>query len=129
MRVNSLSFQLRNDKSSKLQTYFIILPSYTLLNLKEGGGSIYISFNKNADLGAGDNSQQWSKPQKLLEKAGNTIWYPSLQPINTPEDKANKYTSLRLGKKARLFFKQMDGKSSHYLSYYLLEFDKPGNPE
>lgn len=88
------------------------------------GGSIYISFNKNADLAAGDHSQQWSKPQLALNKPGYTVWYPSLQPINTPSDKSNKYTSLRLGQKARLFFKEMDGKSSKYLSYYLVEFSK-----
>jgi hypothetical protein len=90
------------------------------------GGSIYISFNKNADLSAGNHSQEWSKPQLVLNKPAHTIWYPSLQPINTPSDKSNKYTSLRLGQKARLFFKEMDGKSSNYLSYYLIEFSKPG---
>lgn len=89
------------------------------------GGSIYISFNKNADLGAGDNSQQWTRPQLLLNKVGHTVWYPSLQPINTAHDKENKFTSLRLGKMARLFFKEMDGKTAKYLSYYLIEFKKP----
>src|SRR6218665_34007 len=88
------------------------------------GGSIYISFNKNADLGTGDNSQQWTRPQLLLNKAGHTVWYPSLQPINTKFDKENKFTSLRLGQKARLFFKEMDEKNASYLSYYFLKFKK-----
>jgi hypothetical protein len=30
------------------------------------GSSIYISFNKNRDLGTADNSQQWTKPKLLL---------------------------------------------------------------
>ena len=89
------------------------------------GGSIYISFNRHADLGEGDHSQQWTKPQLLLNKTGHTVWYPSLQPVNTDSDKQKKYTSLRLGEQARLFFKEMDGKSSHYLSYYLVHFKKP----
>ncbi|MEO7961233.1 MAG: hypothetical protein ABIR19_06795, partial [Ginsengibacter sp.] len=45
------------------------------------GSSIYISFNLNADLGGGKNSQEWSTPKLLLNKPDHTIWYPSLQPF------------------------------------------------
>jgi hypothetical protein len=86
------------------------------------GDELYISFNPHKELGEGNNSQAWTKPQKLLEKPGHVLWYPSLQPLNTPEDIANKYTSLRLGKQARLFFKYSDlGK---YMSEYIVEFEK-----
>lgn len=86
------------------------------------GDELYISFNPHKELGEGKNSQAWTKPQKLLEKPGHVLWYPSLQPLNTPEDIANKYTSLRLGKQARLFFKYSDlGK---YMSEYIVEFEK-----
>lgn len=89
------------------------------------GNSIYVSYNKNADLGAGTNSQAWSAPVLLLEKAGHKLWYPSLQPLNTPEDRAQKNTSLRLGQKARLFLKDAAGDQNHYLSEYLVEFKRP----
>ena len=86
------------------------------------GGSVYISFNQHADLGAGNNAQDWSTPQLLFDKPGHTIWYPSLQPLNTPEDIAAKNTCLRLGKKARLFFKYSDlGK---YCSEHIIEFER-----
>lgn len=88
------------------------------------GSKIFISFNPNEDLGKGDNAQQWSKPQLLLDKPGHTIWYPSLQPMNTPDDIKNKYTCLRLGQEARLFFKDMFGDSSVYISEYRLRFEK-----
>jgi hypothetical protein len=85
---------------------------------------IYISFNKNKELEKGNNSQQWTKPQLLLSKPGHILWYPSLQPLNTEEDVNKKYTSLCLGKKARLFFKdQLDG-TAEYLSEYIIEFNK-----
>ncbi|MBZ5856003.1 DUF4185 domain-containing protein [Flavihumibacter profundi] len=86
------------------------------------GSSIYISFNPNADLGQGDNSQQWSRPELLLDKPGHILWYPSLQPVNSAVDKAKKYTSLNLGKTARLFFKDQFGGQSPYVSEYLVEF-------
>jgi hypothetical protein len=89
------------------------------------GSSIYISFNKNADLGEGNNSQAWSKPKLLLDKPGHTIWYPSLQPLDTPEDIARKYTSVNLGQKARLFFKDQFDNKSPYLSEYIVDFTKP----
>lgn len=85
------------------------------------GGSIYISFNMHKDLSGGDNSQQWTKPQLVLDKPGHIVWYPSLQPLNTSEDRAAKNTSLQLGNKARLFFKD----NGRYLSEYLIEFQKP----
>lgn len=86
------------------------------------GDKLYISFNPQKDLGKDDHSQQWSTPQLLLQKPGHVLWYPSLQPLNTPEDIAAKRTSMRLGKKARLFFKYSDlGK---YMSEYIIEFKK-----
>lgn len=88
------------------------------------GSSLYISFNKNADLGEGDNSQQWSAPQLLINKPGHTLWYPSLQPFSTASDKANKYTSVQLGQKARLFFKDNEPTRSRFISEYLIEFNK-----
>ena len=88
------------------------------------GDKIYISFNKNKDLGAGDNAQQWSKPQLVLQKPGHILWYPSLQPMNTEDDIKAKRTCLRLGKKARLFVKDMEGDNHQYISEYIVEFDK-----
>ena len=86
------------------------------------GDELYISFNKNKDLGKGDNAQKWSKPQLLVRRGGHILWYPSLQPLNTPEDVANKRTCLKLGKKARLFFKYSD--QGAYRSEYQIEFEK-----
>lgn len=88
------------------------------------GSSVYISFNKNKDLGEADNSQQWTTPQLLLDKPGYFLWYPSLQPMNTPEDISNKYTCLRLGKRARFFVKNIKPEKSEYLSEYIIEFSK-----
>ncbi|MCW3119330.1 MAG: hypothetical protein JWM28_3412 [Chitinophagaceae bacterium] len=105
------------------------LKSWVMLMAKsEGpswkGGSIYISFNKNADLGRAKNSQDWTTPQLLLSRPGHTIWYPSLQPMNSAEDIANKNTCLKLGKEARLFFKDMHGDSSEYVSEFIIRFNK-----
>lgn len=86
------------------------------------GGSLYISFNKNADLGAGKNAQQWSKPQLLVDRPGHILWYPSLQPFNTSDAVANKNTCLKLGRQARLFFKDMQGDKNEYSSEYIVEF-------
>lgn len=86
------------------------------------GTSIYISFNPNKDLGAGDNAMQWSKPQLLLTKPGRVLWYPSLQPMNTPEDIENKNTCLKLGKRARLFVK--DSEANEYSSEFTIEFER-----
>lgn len=88
------------------------------------GDKIYISFNKNKDLGEGDNAQQWSKPQLVLQKPGHILWYPSLQPMNTEEDIKAKRTCLRLGKKARLFVKDMEGDNHQYISEYIIDFEK-----
>ena len=88
------------------------------------GSSIYISYNFNKDLGEGDNSQKWTKPQQILDKPGHILWYPSLQPMNTKEDIENKHTCVKLGKRARLFFKDMEGPKSEYLSEYIIEFEK-----
>ncbi len=90
------------------------------------GSSIYISFNGNRDLGTGDNAIQWSKPQLLLTKPGRVLWYPALQPMNTPEDVANKNTCLKLGKKARLFVK--DSEANEYSSEYVIEFFRGSQP-
>ena len=86
------------------------------------GDKLYISFNPHRELGEGNNSQAWSTPQVLVQKPGHVIWYPSLQPLNTPEDIAAKNTSLKLGKRARLFFKYSD--LGRYFSEYIVEFDK-----
>ncbi len=88
------------------------------------GGKIFISFNPHADLGEGRNAQDWTPPQLLLDRPGHTIWYPSLQPLNTPDDIANRRTCLRLGQEARLFFKEMDGKTSEYASEFRVRFEK-----
>lgn len=88
------------------------------------GGNIYISFNKNKDLGSSNNIEAWTKPQLLVSKPGHIIWYPSLQPMNTKEDVAEKNTCLRLGKEARLFYKDMHGDTSEYISEYTIRFNK-----
>jgi len=88
------------------------------------GSSIYISFNKNQDLGTGDNAQQWTKPKLLLDKPGYFLWYPSLQPLNTPDEVSNKSTCLRLGKQARLFVKNIRPEKSEYMSEYVIVFEK-----
>jgi hypothetical protein len=86
------------------------------------GDKLYISFNPHRDLGEGNNSQAWSTPQILVQKPGHVLWYPSLQPLDTPEDIAAKNTSLKLGKRARLFFKYSD--LGRYFSEYIVEFEK-----
>jgi hypothetical protein len=88
------------------------------------GSKIFISFNKNRELGESNNSQKWTKPQLLLDKPGYFLWYPSLQPMNTPEDIAAKRTCLKLGQRARLFVKNIKPERSEYLSEYLIEFSK-----
>jgi hypothetical protein len=88
------------------------------------GGSLYISFNRHADLGDGDNAQRWTKPQLLVSRPGHILWYPSLQPLSTPRDISNKYTCLRLGKEARFFFKDDYNGKSNYFSEFKLTFEK-----
>lgn len=88
------------------------------------GNSVFISFNKNKDLGNALHSQEWTTPQLLFERPGYFLWYPSLQPFNSAEDIANKNTSLRLGKKARLFIKNIKPERSDYMSMHIVEFSK-----
>ncbi|HLN56586.1 MAG TPA: hypothetical protein VK207_11370 [Bacteroidales bacterium] len=88
------------------------------------GSSIWISFNPNKDLGENDNSQAWSEPQLLLDKPGHFLWYPSLQPLDTQEDIGQKYTSMRLGRRARLFVKYIRPEKSEYKSELIIEFDR-----
>jgi hypothetical protein len=88
------------------------------------GSKIFISFNPNADLSKGDNAQQWTQPRLLLDKPGHIIWYPSLQPMNDPIDIAEKYTCLRLGQQARLFYKDMTPDTAVYVSEYTIRFDR-----
>jgi len=87
------------------------------------GSSVYISFNKNKDF-SGNNSQAWTKPKLLVDKPGYILWYPSLQPMNTPEDVAQKNTCLRLGQRARLYIKYIKPEKSDYMSEYIIEFEK-----
>ncbi len=86
------------------------------------GSSLYISYNKNSNLGQSNFSQQWTTPERLIDKPGHILWYPSLQPMNTEEDIAQKNTCLKLGRRARLFYKYAD--KGKYLSEYIIEFDK-----
>lgn len=90
------------------------------------GSSIHISFNTNRDLGKALQSQEWSKPQLLLDRPGYFLWYPSLQPMNTPEDIQNRNTCLKLGRRARLFVKNIRPEKSEYISAHIIEFSKPG---
>lgn len=90
------------------------------------GSKIYISFNPHANLGEANHAQQWSKPQLLLDKPGFTVWYPSLQPTPSQADVDARYTCLRLGQTARLFYKAIRPDTSVYISEYKLRFLKPG---
>jgi hypothetical protein len=60
----------------------------------------------------------------LLSRPGHTLWYPSLQLLNTPEDIANRHTCLKMGRQARLFFKDNQPDRSDYVSEYMIEFGK-----
>ncbi len=107
----------------------VYLNSWVMLMAKaEGpswvGSSIYVSFNKHADLGIGSNSQDWSKPELLVSKPGHTLWYPSLQPESSVANGKNKLSSVRLGQKARLFYKDNYADKGDYVSEYTLEFVK-----
>ena len=59
-----------------------------------------------------------------MDRPGHFLWYPSLQPLNTADDVANQRTCLKLGQKARLFVKDIEGDKSKYLSEYVIEFGK-----
>ena len=88
------------------------------------GSSVYISFNQNKDLGVGDNAQQWSTPKLLLDRPGYFLWYPSLQPLDSEDDIKNRHTSMKLGKRARLFVKFIKPDKSIYASAHVIEFQK-----
>jgi hypothetical protein len=88
------------------------------------GDKIYISFNKHKDLGMGNNSQDWSKPELVFQKPGYILWYPSLQPLNDPHDIKEKYTSVKLGKRARFFVKRIKPGDDEYASEHYIEFEK-----
>jgi hypothetical protein len=91
------------------------------------GDSLYLSINTNRDLGAGDAAQQWSDPVRIVHRPGHTLWYPSLQPTDSPEDLAARRTCLRLGAEARLYFKDMDGEQHIYISDYTVTFAREGS--
>ena len=91
------------------------------------GSKVYISFNRNKNFDLGNNSQEWTKPSILFEKPGYILWYPSLQPLNDQESVQNKYTSLRLGKRARFFVKRIKPGDDSYASDCIIEFEKERN--
>ena len=86
------------------------------------GDSLWCSVNRNADLGEGDSSQEWSEPQLLVRRPGYTLWHPSLQPLGTEHDVDRRYTTTLLGAKARLWFKQNGQGTDAYVSEYEIEF-------
>jgi hypothetical protein len=88
------------------------------------GDSVFISFNPHADLSEGDNAQDWSAPELLVRRPGRTLWYPSLQPLSTPEDVAARRTSVRLGRRARLFVKDIVPGADYYGSDAIIEFTR-----
>jgi len=88
------------------------------------GSKVFISFNKNPDFSNPASAQEWSEPKLLFEKPGYTLWYPSLQPLDTPEDIINKSTCLRLGKQARLYVKRLNPAGDEYASEHIIEFIK-----
>lgn len=89
------------------------------------GDSVFISFNPHRDLGHGDNAQDWSTPELLLQREGRTLWYPSLQPLAEAEDVAARRTSVRLGRRARLFVKDLDfAGGDWYGSDFVVEFER-----
>jgi hypothetical protein len=65
----------------------------------------------------------------LVSRPGHTIWYPSLQPLNTASDIKNKNTCLKLDREARLFFKDMHGDTSEYVSEFKVRFEKMKSAE
>ena len=64
------------------------------------------------------------QPKLLLTKQDQIIWYPSLQPVGDKEAISNKYTSLSMGKEARLFYKVQTKDTSYYVSEYAIKFKK-----
>jgi hypothetical protein len=90
------------------------------------GDSLFLSVNPHRDLGAGDNAQQWSTPVRIVHRPGRTLWYPALQPVDSPEDLAARRTSVRIGREARLFFKDMPDDPEEYISDFRVEFLRRG---
>ena len=88
------------------------------------GSGIYVSFNKNKNLGTANNAQSWSTPTELFSKPGSTLWYPSLQPIGDSTAFKNKYTSTKMGAVARLFYKEQTKDTAVYISEYTVRFNK-----
>ncbi len=88
------------------------------------GDSLFLSINPHRDLGDGANAQDWSTPIRIVQRPGHTLWYPSLQPTDSPEDIAARRTSTRVGREARLFFKDMAGDEHVYISDYTVTFDR-----
>lgn len=88
------------------------------------GHQVYISFNPHKDLGEALNSQEWTKPRLLFERPGYNLWYPSLQPMDNEEDVRERRTCLKLGKRARLFIKNIPARPSEYISMHIVEFEK-----
>ena len=88
------------------------------------GDSLFASVNPHRDLGQGDNAQQWSTPVRIVHRPGHVVWYPSLQPTDSPEDIAARRTSTRLGRESRLFFKDMAGDEHVYISDFSVTFEQ-----
>lgn len=86
------------------------------------GGKLFLSVNTNKDLGEGDNSQKWSTPVEIVNRPGHTLWYPSLQPDDSPEALEKRRTCLNLGKFSRLWFKDMTEQEHVYISDFVVEF-------
>lgn len=88
------------------------------------GDSLFVSINPHADLGEGSNSQDWSTPVRIVHRPGHTLWYPALQPTDSREDLALRRTGTRLGREARLFFKDMAGDEHVYVSDFHVALDR-----
>lgn len=86
------------------------------------GNSIYISFNKNSDLGIADYSEEWSRPELLIHKPNHVIWHPSLQPGDNKYEIQSKFTCLKVGNESRLFYKDNHDGIGEYLSEYRIKF-------
>lgn len=86
------------------------------------GDSVFVSVNPHRDLGEGDNSQQWSRPVRVLHRPGHTLWYPAFQPTDDEEDRAARRTCVRLGARARLFVKDITDAAAEYVCELDVEF-------
>ncbi|ROR96875.1 hypothetical protein EDD28_1467 [Salana multivorans] len=90
------------------------------------GDSLFLSINTCPDLGDGDASQRWSRPVRIVHRPGHTLWYPSLQPVDSAEDLELRRTCLRLGARSRLWFKDMTDEAHEYLSEHEVELVRTG---